>query len=82
LTTILCCRLEAGFISDGIVTQIVTQISDTNPLIKRSQQGSSRGSLGWWADVDGGLRTVTDLIALLSMLLSPVARRVSPAPQP
>jgi hypothetical protein len=32
--------------------------------------------------VASGLRTVTDLIALLSMLLSPVARRVSPAPQP
>ncbi len=46
-----------------------------NPLIKRSQQGSFRGGSGGSADVDGGLRTVTDLIALLSMLLSLLAAR-------
>jgi len=42
-------------------------------VIKRSQQGSLKDRFGGGADVDGGLRTVTDLIALLSTLLSPFA---------
>ena len=49
-------------------------IESSNPLIKRSQQGNLRGRSGGWPDVDGGLRTVTDLIALLSMLISRFAR--------
>jgi len=48
-------------------------IEPANPLIKRSQQGNLRGRSGW-PDVDGGLRTVTELIALLSMVMSRFAR--------
>ena len=51
--------------------RFLTQVR-LDPLIKRSQQGSWRGGSRAWADVDGGLRTVTDLAALLSMLLSPL----------
>ena len=49
--------------------RLLTQVRPY-PLIRRSQQGRLRGRSGGGADVDGGRRTVTDLIALLSMLLS------------
>ena len=47
--------------------------SMADPLIRRSQQGGLRVRSGGWGHVDGGRRTVMDLIALLSTLLSPFA---------
>jgi hypothetical protein len=47
-------------------------------MIKRSEQGGLRDRSSAWADVDNGLRPVTDLMASLSTLLSALESEARP----